>query len=57
VILKIVDAEDPPLRFFVGTEGLPRARAAYADRIATWEAWEALSNAAQGEARQHNIAS
>ena len=57
VILKIVDAEDPPLRFFVGTEGLPRARAAYADRLATWEAWEALSNAAQGEVRQHNIAS
>ena len=57
VILKIVDAEDPPLRFFVGTEGLPRARAAYADRLAAWEAWEALSNAAQGEARLHNIAS
>lgn len=56
-ILKIIDAENPPLRFFVGTEGLPRARAAYADRLKTWEAWEALSNAAQGEARQHNIAS
>ena len=56
-ILKIVDAENPPLRFFVGTEGLPRARTAYADRLKTWEAWEALSNAAQGEARQHSIAS
>jgi len=56
-ILKIVDAENPPLRFFVGTEGLPHARTAYADRLATWEAWEALSNAAQGESRQHNIAS
>ncbi|HEV2156020.1 SDR family NAD(P)-dependent oxidoreductase [Bradyrhizobium sp.] len=56
-ILRIVDAENPPLRFFVGTEGLPRARAAYADRLATWEAWEAVSNAAQGESRQHNIAS
>lgn len=56
-ILKIVDAENPPLRFFVGTEGLPRARAAYADRLATWEAWEAVSNAAQGEAQQQNIAS
>ena len=29
-ILKIVDVERPPLRFFVGTEGLPVARAAYA---------------------------
>lgn len=56
-ILKIVDAETPPLRFFVGTEGLPIARAAYAERLATWEAWEPVSNAAQGEVRQHNIAS
>ncbi len=50
-ILKVVDAEDPPLRFAVGNTILPRARAAYADRIATWEAWEAVSNAAQGEPR------
>jgi hypothetical protein len=38
-----VDAEDPPLRFAVGAGVLPRARAAYADRLATWEAWEAVS--------------
>jgi NAD(P)-dependent dehydrogenase (short-subunit alcohol dehydrogenase family) len=56
-ILKIVDAEDPPLRFFVGNTGLPMARAAYAARLATWEAWEAVSNAAQGEPRKHTIAS
>ena len=45
-ILKIVDAEDPPLRFVLGAGMLPRARTAYADRLATWEAWEAVSNAA-----------
>jgi NAD(P)-dependent dehydrogenase (short-subunit alcohol dehydrogenase family) len=56
-VLKIVDAENPPLRFFVGTEGLPVARAAYANRLAIWEAWEALSNAAQGESKKHEIAS
>lgn len=56
-ILKLVDTDDPPLRFFVGTEGLPVARAAYAARLATWEAWEADSNAAQGDAKQHAIAS
>ena len=56
-VLKVVDSDAPPLRLFVGTEGLPRARAAYADRLAIWEAWETVSNAAQGEARQHNIAS
>jgi len=48
-VLQIVDTEDPPLRFFLGSENLPLVRAAYADRLATWEAWEAVSNAAQGE--------
>lgn len=52
-ILKIVDAENPPLRFAVGSTLLPRARAVYADRIATWEAWEDVSNAAQGESRSN----
>jgi NAD(P)-dependent dehydrogenase (short-subunit alcohol dehydrogenase family) len=56
-ILKIVDAENPPLRFFVGTEGLPVVRAAYADRLATWESWESVSNAAQGESRKQQIGS
>lgn len=49
VILAIADAEDPPLRFVVGSKMLPIARAAYAERLATWDAWESLSNAAQGE--------
>jgi len=48
-ILKIVDAENPPLRFILGNENLPMARAAYADRLSTWEAWADVSNAAQGE--------
>ena len=47
-ILKLVDAENPPLRLILGSENLPQARAAYAERLATWEAWEAVSNAAQG---------
>lgn len=47
-ILKLVDAENPPLRLGLGTAILPRARAAYAERIATWEAWEDISNAAMG---------
>ncbi|MBV8884705.1 MAG: SDR family NAD(P)-dependent oxidoreductase [Chroococcidiopsidaceae cyanobacterium CP_BM_RX_35] len=56
-ILKVVDADDPPRRFAVGATILPRARAAYADRLATWEAWEAVSNAAQGDLRKNTIAS
>jgi hypothetical protein len=55
-IFKIVDTEDPPLRFALGAGVLPMARTAYADRLATWEAWEAVSNAAQGEPRKHTVA-
>lgn len=48
-ILSVVDAEDPPLRFALGSTVLFMARAVYAGRLATWEAWESVSNAAQGE--------
>ena len=51
-ILKLVDAEEPPLRLGLGTTILSRARDAYAERLATWEASEAVSNAAQGEPKQ-----
>ncbi|KKC26640.1 SDR family NAD(P)-dependent oxidoreductase [Sphingomonas sp. SRS2] len=51
-ILAIVDAERPPLRIALGSMVLPMIRASYADRIATWDSWEAVSNAAQGEARR-----
>jgi NAD(P)-dependent dehydrogenase (short-subunit alcohol dehydrogenase family) len=47
-IFQIVDAEEPPLRFFLGSHNLPWIRAAYAERIATWEKWEAVSSSAQG---------
>ena len=47
-IFRVVDAENPPLRFFLGSHCLPGVRAAYAERLATWEAWETVSNSAQG---------
>ena len=47
-IFKIVDAENPPLRLFLGSHNLPSVRAAYAERLATWEAWESVSTAAEG---------
>ena len=50
-IFKLVDAEKPPLRLFLGSYNLPSIRAAYAERLATWEAWDAVANAAQGNAR------
>lgn len=46
-IFKIVDAEHPPLRLNLGSHNLPLVRAAYAERLATWEAWESISNSAQ----------
>ena len=33
------------------------ARAAYADRLTTWEAWETVSNAAEGGPKTKEIAS
>lgn len=48
-LFKIVDTENPPLRFFLGSHNLPWVRAAYAERLATWEQWESVSNSAQGE--------
>ena len=51
-ILKLVDADDPPLRLGLGNSILPRARAAYAERMAEWEAWAEVSNAAMGEPKK-----
>jgi NAD(P)-dependent dehydrogenase (short-subunit alcohol dehydrogenase family) len=48
-ILKVVDAEDPPLRIFFGAAGLPMTRAEYARRIETWETWNDASVEAQGD--------
>jgi NAD(P)-dependent dehydrogenase (short-subunit alcohol dehydrogenase family) len=50
-IFKIVDTENPPLRSFLGGQNLPWVRAAYAERLATWEAWESVSNLAQGKSK------
>lgn len=55
-VLKLVDSNDPPLRLGLGTSILPRARAAYAERLATWEAWEDVSNAAMGEPKKSTAA-
>lgn len=47
-LFKIVDSENPPLRFNLGSHNLPWVRAAYADRLAIWEEWDAVSSSAQG---------
>jgi hypothetical protein len=39
-----------PLRLFLGTFPLAIAERAYADRLATWRAWQRVSERAQGDA-------
>ena len=55
-VLKLVDAENPPLRLGLGSTILPRARAAYAERLATWEAWDEVANAAMGVPKTKSLA-
>jgi NAD(P)-dependent dehydrogenase (short-subunit alcohol dehydrogenase family) len=50
VVLKIVDAERPPLRVFFGDGPLAIATADYESRLATWREWEPLSIEAGGGA-------
>jgi NAD(P)-dependent dehydrogenase (short-subunit alcohol dehydrogenase family) len=47
-LLKIVDAERPPLRVFFGDAPLGMAKADYASRIAVWEEWQEVALEAQG---------
>jgi NADP-dependent 3-hydroxy acid dehydrogenase YdfG len=48
-LFKVVDAENPPLRFNLGSHNLPWVRSAYEARLAEWEAWQEVSASAQGE--------
>jgi NAD(P)-dependent dehydrogenase (short-subunit alcohol dehydrogenase family) len=47
-LLKVVDAEQPPLRVFFGNTPLPMVSALYQQRLATWNEWEPVSVEAQG---------
>ena len=47
-LLRIVDAEEPPLRTFFGNTPIDIAKADYARRIATWEQWDDVAKLAQG---------
>jgi NAD(P)-dependent dehydrogenase (short-subunit alcohol dehydrogenase family) len=48
-ILAVVDAEEPPLRIFLGDGPLAIAEKDYAQRLATWREWESVSVAAHGK--------
>jgi NAD(P)-dependent dehydrogenase (short-subunit alcohol dehydrogenase family) len=47
-VLRVVDADEPPLRVFFGAAPLEIAKADYASRIETWEAWDDVAKLAQG---------
>ena len=48
-ILKLVDAEKPPLRCFFGATAFDIVRPDYESRIANWEEWDWLAKEAHGE--------
>ena len=50
-IFAVVDSENPPLRLNLGSHNLPAVRKAYAERIAIWEEWDAVSAKAQGSTK------
>jgi len=47
-IIKLVEAQNPPLRLFLGKVALPFAKQTYAQKLATWEEWADVSVAAHG---------
>ncbi|MFD4874367.1 SDR family oxidoreductase [Streptomyces sp. NPDC058420] len=47
-VLKIVDADEPPLRCFLGSAPLGIAKADYEQRLAVWEEWQPVAELAQG---------
>lgn len=47
-LMKVVDADEPPLRVFFGSGPLGIAKADYESRLATWEQWQDVAELAQG---------
>jgi NADP-dependent 3-hydroxy acid dehydrogenase YdfG len=48
-LFQMVDSENPPLRFNLGSHNLAWTRSAYEERLATWEAWDEISSSAQNK--------
>jgi NAD(P)-dependent dehydrogenase (short-subunit alcohol dehydrogenase family) len=46
-LLKVVDADEPPLRVFFGTSPLATAKADYESRLRNWEQWQPVVELAQ----------
>ena len=50
-IMRVVDADPPPLRVFFGTAPLSIAEHDYESRLATWREWQPVAELAQGDAQ------
>lgn len=48
-VLRVVDAEQPPLRCFLGLQPLGIAEADYEQRLKTWREWQPVAELAQGD--------
>jgi NAD(P)-dependent dehydrogenase (short-subunit alcohol dehydrogenase family) len=48
-VMKIVDADPPPLRVFFGAIPLSLAEADYGSRLETWREWQPVAELAQGD--------
>lgn len=47
-IIKLVDAENPPLRLFLGKKAYPWVKEVYQARLAEWDKWNDVAVAAHG---------
>ena len=47
-VLRIVDADEPPLRAFLGSVPLGYIEQDYESRLATWREWQPVAELAQG---------
>lgn len=45
-ITQLIDAANPPLRFFLGNVGLPKTTKIYAERLNEWQEWNEIAVAA-----------
>ncbi len=48
-VLKLVDAENPPLRLFLGKVAYPWTKQVYEARLTEWEEWNDVATAAHGK--------
>lgn len=46
-LFKLVDSDTPPLRLNLGSGNLPEIKAAYQQRLKTWEAWAEVADSVQ----------